>query len=269
MKLVYLSLALYLLPVLNPAFGQKYDNLSRDLKGKSILLFCKNGEGYVHDNIPSAKLAFLKMAGQEGFKLDTTDDAAVFSEERLKSYHAVVFCNTNNDVFETEAQKVAFMRYIQAGGGFVGIHSACGTERNWAWFKQMLGGTFLVHPPFQKFPVRVLDPEHPSVKGIPDPWIVKDELYFLKELNPTIRIIMASDFSAIKDGKDLPNTFGTLFPSVWCNTFDGGRQWYTALGHDKSDYSNPLYIQHLLGGLKWSVAEKLDYSKAHSTSSTF
>jgi type 1 glutamine amidotransferase len=81
-------------------------------------------------------------------------------------------------------------------------------------------------------------------------------------------VIMASDFSNIKDGKDLPNTFGTLFPSVWCNSYDGGRQWYTALGHDKSDYQNPLYLQHLLGGLKWVAAEKLDYSKAYATSIT-
>jgi type 1 glutamine amidotransferase len=250
-----------------PSFAQKCDNRSVSLKGKSILLFCKNGQGYIHDNIPAAKEAFFKMAMEQGFSLDTSDNSGVFLEEKLKKYNAIIFCNTNNEVFETEEQRVAFMRYIQAGGSFMGIHSACGTERNWTWFKQMLGGTFLVHPPFQEFPVKVLDSAHPSAQGIPDVWMVKDELYFLKEMNPTVRVIMASDFSNIKDGKDLPNTFGTMFPSVWCNDFDGGRQWYTALGHDKSDYSNPLYLQHILGGLKWVVAEKLDYSKAHAMTS--
>jgi type 1 glutamine amidotransferase len=263
-QLITISVLFFLITY---SFSQKCDNRAAALQGKSILLFCKNGKGYIHDNIPSAKEAFIKMAKEEGFSLDTIDNSDVFREEKLTKYNAIIFCNTNNEVFETEAQRVAFMCYIQAGGGFLGIHSACGTERNWSWFKQMLGGTFLVHPPFQKFPVRVVNQEHPSAKGIPEVWVVNDELYFLKEMNPAVRVIMASDFSNIKDGKDLPNTFGTLFPSVWCNDFDGGREWYTALGHDKSDYSNPLYLQHLLGGLKWVVAEKLDYSKAHAISS--
>ena len=248
-------------------FSQKYDNKTVSLKGKRILLFTKNGKGYIHDNISVSVKAFFKLSLEQGFQLDTSSNASVFTNENLKKYHALVFSNTNNEVFDTEAQKVAVMRYIQAGGGFVGIHIACGTERNWVWFKQMLGGTFLFHPVFQEFNVRVLDKEHPSCKNIPDPWVVKDELYFLKEMNPTIRVLMVSDFSKMTDKRPMPETFGKVFPCVWCNTYDGGRQWYTALGHDKRNYENPLYMRHILGGLQWVTAQKVDYTKAYATKS--
>src|SRR5690606_30103666 len=110
-----------------------------------VLLYTKNGEGYVHDNIPNSIEAIRALADENGFKLDVSEGPAVFSEDNLKKYDAIVFSNTNNDVFDTDAQKVAFMRYIQAGGGFVGLHSASGTERQWKWFKQCLGGTFFFH----------------------------------------------------------------------------------------------------------------------------
>jgi type 1 glutamine amidotransferase len=86
---------------------------------------------------------------------------------------------------------------------------------------------------------------------------VSDELYLMKEFNPSVRVLMVSDFSSpdFKSSKPMPTTFGMVYPSVWCNDFDGGRQWYTALGHNKSDYSDPLFIQHILGGLKWVVAD--------------
>ena len=249
------------------SYAQKWDNKQTNLKGKRILLYTRNGKGYVHDNIPASIGAICKVGKEQGFTVDTTTNPAVFSDENLRNYNAVIFSNTNNDVFDTEAQRIAFMRYIQAGGGFVGIHSACGTERNWTWFKQMLGGTFSFHPPFQEFIVYVVDKEHPSTKNLPDPWVVNDELYFTKELNPTVRVLMVSDFSMIEDKRPMPDTFGKVFPSVWCNSYDGGRQWYTALGHDKTDYQKPLFIQHILGGLQWVAAENLDYKKAHATKS--
>src|SRR3546814_13423510 len=64
---------------------------------------------------------------------------------------------------DTDAQRVALMRYIQAGGGFVGIHSASGTERKWKWFKQLLGATFYWHDKYQPFTVNIIDAKHPSV----------------------------------------------------------------------------------------------------------
>jgi type 1 glutamine amidotransferase len=241
------------------------------LKNKQVLLFTKNGKGYVHENIPASIAAIQKLGNDYKFKVDTTTNSALFTEDNLKKYDVLIFSNTNNDVFDTEQEKVAFMRYIQAGGGFMGIHSASGTERNWTWFKLMLGATFLRHPPFQPFTVHVLDPKHPAVKNLPVKWDTKDEFYLFREFNPAIKVLIFSDLSVIKESNQktvTPDVFGNRYPSVWCQEFDGGRTWYSALGHDRNDYSNPVYLAHIIEGLKWVTDKpKPDYKKAHATSS--
>ncbi|HMR18597.1 MAG TPA: ThuA domain-containing protein, partial [Sphingobacterium sp.] len=98
-------------------------------KKVKILVYTKNGVGFVHDNIENSIIAIKAMGEQYGFKVDATEDPSVFTDENLKQYDALVFSNTNNQVFDTDEQRVALMRYIQAGGGFVGIHSTSGTER--------------------------------------------------------------------------------------------------------------------------------------------
>jgi len=240
-------------------------------KKTKILVYTKNGVGFVHDNIPNSIQAFREMSQQYGFAMDATDDPSVFTDENLQQYDALVFSNTNNDVFDTDAQRVALMRYIQAGGGFVGIHSACGTERKWKWFKQMLGGTFYWHDPFQTFTVKVIDPDNPSVKHLPRRWVRQqgDEFYYLKQMNLNLHVIAANDMTSLKgeDERRL-DTFGDVFPSVWCQEFDGGRSWYTALGHLKEDYLDEDFRKHLLGGVEWVVrgVKKRDYRKAYARS---
>jgi type 1 glutamine amidotransferase len=249
--------------------AQKNEN---KLKGTRVLVFTKNGKGYVHDNIPASVAAFQKLGTDNGFVVDTTTNSALFTDDYLKKYDALIFSNSNNDVFDTEAQKVAFMRYIQAGGGFMGIHSAIGTERKWKWFKMMMGATFLRHPPIQKFTVHVLDKQHPAMKGLVSSWETSEECYYFKEINPSIKVLMYADLSAIKEPDSskfaTPDVFGNRYPSAWCHEFDGGRIFYTALGHDKSNYSNDIYLALILTGLKWVVDKpKPDYRRSKATSS--
>lgn len=130
-------------------------------KNVRVLVYTKNGPGYIHDNIPSAVSCIQKLGRQYGFKVDTSRDASVMTENNLKQYTLLIFPSTNNDVFDTDIQRLAFRHYIEAGGGFVGIHSVTGTERNWKWFKMMLGGTFAWHAKFQKFREKVIDPSNP------------------------------------------------------------------------------------------------------------
>ena len=243
-------------------------------KKVKVLVYTKNGKGYVHDNIPSAVEAIRKLAGEKGFNVDVSDDAGVFTEDNLKQYTFLLFPSTNNDVFDTEAQRVAFRRYIQAGGGFVGLHSVIGTERNWTWFKMMLGGSFVWHPKFQPLQIRVIDKAHPSVAGMPSVWKKDDETYFMKEMYPGIRVVMAHNLSAMqpneKDAermKTLAQTFGDYYPAVWHQTFDGGTIWITTLGHNKSDYQDALFLNHIYQGMAYvaSNVEKIDYSKSYAT----
>jgi len=239
-----------------------------------VLVYTKNGKGYVHDNIPSAVSCIQKLGKQYGFKVDTSADAAVMTENNLTKYTLLIFTSTNNDVFDTDAKRLAFRRYMEAGGGFVGVHSVTGTERNRKWYKMMIGGTFSWHAKFQKFSVKVIDPSHPSVQGLPKVWEKEDECYFEKELYPGIKTILAHDITTLnltdtaQRNLVLKNAggFGDLYPAAWTNDFDGGNIWITALGHDKKDYEDPVYVQHLFQGIRYIAgkAKKQDYTKAYA-----
>lgn len=236
-------------------------------KKVNVLVYTKNGKGYVHENIASASKALQELGAANGFSVTVSDDPEIFTDEQLSKFTTIIFNNTNNDVLDTDAQKVAFMRFIQAGGGFVGIHSATGTFRNWPWFKRLIGGTFVKHAPHQTFKEIVIDHSHPSTSFLPRIWSNTDECYYVKEMNPDIKVLVVHDLSSVND-KDKPEFFGGSFPSVWYHEFDGGRQWYTSLGHDAATYNTEIFRKHLLGGIQWVAAgfKKLDYSKARAKS---
>ncbi|GAA0546631.1 ThuA domain-containing protein [Chitinophaga japonensis] len=231
-----------------------------------VLVYTKNGKGYVHKNIPAAVAGIRHLGQQYGFRVDVSDTPADFTDANLRQYNAIIFANTNNDVFNTDAQKVALMRFVQAGGGIVGIHSAVGTERRWPWFKRMMGATFVRHPPFQPLKEIIVDATHPSTSFLPKVWRCEDECYFVTEMNPDLHVLVVHDLSGIQDNKETPDFYGKVFPSVWCHEFDGGRQWYTALGHEGKVYADPVFQKHILGGLQWVLEkkDKPDYTKARA-----
>ncbi|MEP6750673.1 MAG: ThuA domain-containing protein, partial [Bacteroidota bacterium] len=146
-----------------------------DWKKISVLVYTKNGKGYIHDNIAAASACIVRLGKQYGFKVDISDNPADFSEAGLSKYQVLVFNNTNNDVFDNDDQKIALMRYIQAGGGFVGLHSATGTERSWAWFKRLIGASFQRHAKHQPFREIIIDAANPSVSFLPHTWEQNDE----------------------------------------------------------------------------------------------
>jgi len=233
---------------------------------KRILIFTKNQTGgYIHECIPASITGITKIALENGIVVDTTTNSAFFTDDNLKKYSALVFSSTNNKLFETENERIALQRYIQAGGGFVGVHSATGSEREWAWFAQMIGGTFWYHPPFQEGAVIVKDKTHISTKDLPKRWVRSDEFYFVRNINADIKVLAVHDCKSLKnlDKRELPTLFGTEFPSIWCHEFDGGRQWYTAYGHSPSDYADPVFMKHILGGILYAIGNnyELDYSK--------
>lgn len=224
---------------------------------KRALIYTKNGEGYVHDNISASVAAMEKICASEGILTEVSDLPGVFTPENLQRFQVVIFCNSNNEAFDTEAQREAFQEFTRSGGGFVAIHSANASERDWPWYWAMVGGKFIRHAPHQEFDVLVTDPEHPSTSHLPARWTVTDECYYSYQLNPDIRVLLSADMTTVEDeGKDeYPGeTFGQQFPLCWCHQFEGGRQWYTALGHDAWFYEDPLFVRHLTGGLQWVLA---------------
>ncbi len=245
----------------------------KKLKGIHVLVYTKNGKGYVHENIPFAADCIKKLADEYRFSADVSDNPAVFTKENLEKYELLIFTSTNNDVFDNDEQRLAFRCYIEAGGGFVGIHSVVGTERNWKWFKTMLGGSFAWHPDFQRYRIVTIDHSHPSVAGLPAIWEKEDECYFQKEMYPGIQTIMAHDLTSLNENqKEKINTYSgpytELYPAVWHQQFDGGYIWITALGHDKKDYQDPVFVRHILNGMAFiaSQVKKPDFKKAYATS---
>ena len=264
-------------PELLDKYWQDYANplkaeviLSQLGGNKKVLVYTKNGKGYVHDNIASSIVCIRKLGEANGFSVDTSSNPALITAENLNKYQAIILSNTNNETFDTEAQKLAFQRYIQAGGGLVTIHSASGSERQWPWFWRTLGGKFKRHPPLQKFDIQVIDPLHPATLHLPATWAWEDECYYLEHLYPGKHVLLAANLNTVTDDKkvEYPGiTFGKLFPICWSEEQGLGRSWYTALGHKKEYYSDPTFMTHLLGGILWVLdgSEKLDYGKATKT----
>ena len=243
------------------------------IKNMQVLVYTKNGKGYVHDNIASAVASIQSLAKINGFSVVVSDDPTVFTEANLKKFQFLVFTSTNNDVFDTDDQRLAFRRYIEAGGGFVGVHSVTGTERNWKWFKMMIGETFSWHAKYQKFAIKNMDPMHPSMKGVPARWEREDECYFGKELYPGIKVLMAHELSSLQlDQTETivknAGSYANYYPAVWYQDFEGGHVWITTLGHSKESYAEPVYQNHLLQGLKYMASKYkgINYANAKSTS---
>ena len=109
-----------------------------------VLVFSKTG-GFRHSSIPVGKQAIIKLGSENDFEVDTTENAEWFNEDTLKKYSTVVFLSTTEDVLNYK-QEAAFERYIQAGGGFMGIHAATDTEydRGQMRLNHPYGNKFLV-----------------------------------------------------------------------------------------------------------------------------
>lgn len=210
----------------------------------SVLVFSKT-TGFRHDSIPDGIGAIQALGREHGFTVDDVEDAGRFIDPILAHYKVIVFLNTTGDVLDG-GQKAAFERYIRSGGGFVGIHSASDTEYQWPWYGRLVGAWFASHPQIQHATVHIEDPSHPSTTGLPPKWERTDEWYNFRS-NPrgTVRVLARLDESTYSGG-----AMGTDHPIAWCQNIDAGRSWYTAMGHTRESYAEPLFRFHLLGGIQ-------------------
>lgn len=221
--------------------------------------FTSDGKGYVHDNIATSVAAIRRMGADKGFEVDVSDDPASFTDANLTQYAALIFSNSNNEAFSSDAQREAFKAYIQRGGGFVAIHSASGSERSWPYFWSVLGGKFVRHPVLQTFQVHVADSSFAAVQGLPADFAWTDECYFLDHLNPDIHPVLVTDRTALKGLPALKidvDSFPNPLPLAWYHRFDGGREFYVALGHRKEDYANPILYGIIERGIIWAMARQ-------------
>ena len=231
--------------------------------GSKILVFTKT-KGYHHESIPAGVAAIEKLGKENNFAVDTTSDAEVFNDDDLKKYKAVVFLSTTGNILNGD-QQVAFQRYIEAGGGFMGIHAAADAEYSWGWYNKLVGAYFKSHPSdpnVRKATVVVQDTANPAMKGIPEKWERTDEWYNYKNISADLNVLATLDEDSYEGGEN-----GRNHPIAWFHEYDGGRAFYTGGGHTIESFSEPLFLQHIAGGIKYAMGAdtlKLDYSKAYA-----
>jgi type 1 glutamine amidotransferase len=212
-----------------------------------VLAFTKT-TGFRHDSIP-AGLELLEQLGTEhDFTVTNTEDGADFTDENLAKYAVVVFMNASGDLLD-ETQQGAFERYIQGGGGYVGVHCASCAEDDWAWYGDLVGARFSGHPAIQEVTIKVENHTHPSTIGLPDVW-VRDEEPYNFEMNPraNVTVLATFDESTYQGG-----SMGADHPIAWYHEFQGGRSWYTGLGHISQSYMEDHFVTLIRGGVLWAA----------------
>ncbi|HSC67123.1 MAG TPA: ThuA domain-containing protein [Cellvibrio sp.] len=247
-----------------------------NIAGANILVFTKTA-GWRHDSIPAGIAALQKMAGENQFTITATEDAALFTDADLSRFNAIVFLNTTLNVLD-ENQELAMERYIQAGGGFVGIHAAADTEweGDWFWYRNLVGAVFKSHPNtpsnVQQATVNITAKDHLSTAKLPESISLADEWYNYRDIYEFINVVAKVDESTYQGGEHNHD-----HPISWCHDYDGGRAFYTGLGHTNEVFSNPHFLQHLLGGLTYAVGlnhrtgsqPRLDYTKSRPEHNRF
>lgn len=216
-----------------------------------LLVFSRT-MAYRHASIEPGIQALREMADEAGFGLTATEDPQVFSPSGLAEYDAVIFLSTTGDVLDSEQQD-ALEGFIRGGGGFVGIHSASDTEYDWPWYGELVGAYFDSHPPgIRTATLLVVADDHPATAEIPSPWVRDDEWYDFRDVQPGLSILLDIDETTYKTSTEAP--LPTPRPIAWYRRFDGGRTFYTALGHTSESYGDPAFRAHVWGGVRWVVA---------------
>lgn len=228
--------------------GDKSSAEAPSAREGTLLIFSKT-EGFRHASIEDGAKALQKLAEDNGWTSDHTEDASVFTSENLQEYNAVIFLSTTGDILNEEQQN-AFEQYIGNGGGYVGIHAAADTEYEWPWYGELVGAYFDSHPQIQQATLILASADHPSTSFLPKQWMRTDEWYNYKDINPDINILLKLDESSYEGG-----TNGENHPAAWYHEYDGGRAFYTAGGHTSESYTEELFLDHIWGGVEYVVAQ--------------
>lgn len=213
----------------------------------SVLVFSETA-GFRHGSIAAGVAAVQDLGARNNFAVVTSEDSSVFQDTVLANYAAVIFLNTTGDIL-TDPEQDALVRYIQAGGGFVGVHSASDTEKGWPWYGDLVGAFFSDHPAIQTASIDLVDGSQASTNFLPSRFDFQDEWYnFTTDPSGQVQVLLNLDETTYNGG-----TMGASHPIAWFQFFDGGRSWYTNLGHRSETYQDPRFLGHLLGGIRFAA----------------
>jgi uncharacterized protein len=224
-----------------------------------VFLFTKTA-GWHHESIHEGVAAIRKLAERNNFQVDWQENTDFVTEKNLEKYQVIIFLNTTADILNDEQQK-AVEKFIQSGKGFVGIHSASDTEYGWPWYTKMVGMMFKIHPEQQTAYLRVLDHNFPGMERFPKKLLWTDEWYEFSAAKSTdLKFLVTVDEKTYnpnaKWGDNVGKGMGDFHPISWYHPYDGGRAFYTALGHIPATFSDQTFLDHIYGGIYWAATGK-------------
>jgi len=216
---------------------------------RAVLVFSKTA-AFRHSSIPAGIQAIRGLGDEHGFTVEATEDAGAFTTANLDRFDAVVWLSTTGDVLDA-SQQAAFEEYIRSGGGYAGVHAASDTEYTWSWYGGLVGSYFNGHPAIQSATVDVADGVHPSTSHLPERWQRTDEWYnFQSNPRGKVHVLATLDETSYAPGG---GAMGNDHPIAWCHYYQGGRSWYTGMGHGDESFADPAFRQHLAGGILWAA----------------
>ena len=215
----------------------------------SVFLIFSKTAGFRHNSIPDGVAALQKIGTEEKWTTEHTEDATVFTPDNLRRFTVVIFLNTTGDVLN-DSQMAALRGYLEAGGGFVGIHSATDTEAEDPWYPTMIGARFASHPAIQEASMNVAQGTgHPSIAHLTARWTRRDEWYDFREpLSSGFTVLLDLDGTTYQGSR----TQGR-HPIAWYREAQGYRVFYTGLGHTTESYTEPGFLTHLREALRWTA----------------
>jgi len=213
-----------------------------------VLAFSRTVE-YRHESIAAAHAALSGIAAERGFELQASEDVTSISDAVLGEQDVVVFLSTSGDALDADAEN-ALARFVRGGGGFVGVHAASDTEYEFPFYGGLVGAYFNAHPAIQQATLIVEDALHPATMHLEATWVRTDEWYAFRENpRPNVRVLLRIDETSYDPGT---GAMGDDHPVAWAHEYEGGRSFYTALGHTAESYSEPAFLEHLAGGIAWA-----------------
>ena len=226
-------------------------------KEMSRILLFTHSTGYRHASIETGAAAIQALGSREKVVIVPSADPNIFSTERLEDYDAIIFLNNSTDSKKPESEwfqgsrREALQKFVGRGGGVVAIHAASDSHYHWPWYGRLIGGRFASHPEgTPRGLVRVVDSRHPSTRKLPATVSRVDEWYYFDDFNPEAKLLLSLDPQSIGQKDVNPN------PVSWSHEFEGGRVFYTAMGHTTESYSDRNFLDHLAGGLRWVLRRK-------------
>jgi uncharacterized protein len=260
MKIQYLLAVLSLAGMsLSPANAQPNNRIRQPHSTNQFEVLLYTSPDRWHNlSEPTALLEFMEMADRHAFGLTITQVVGQFNDEVLAQFDAVVFLHsTSRDL--SPQQLESLKKFIRNGGGFVGIHatSACAGEDE--WFRKLVGRTFTGHPEEQTAVMHVTDKSHPSTLHLPDRWLWTDEWYsYTEALTDNQKVLITVDESTYDPDRcwgdpNRKTAMGAFHPIAWYQEFDGGRSFYTSLGHMPALYKDKAFLDHIYGGIFWAA----------------